>query len=62
MSDEVCHMTAKSDTDPFRPVRDADPKVQEVVKAVLVLERERLHQKRTHLVDDITELIKRKVQ
>ena len=55
-------MTTKSDPDPFKPVRDADPKVRDVVKAVLVLERERLNQKRTHLVDDITALIKKEVQ
>lgn len=55
-------MTTRTEPDPFRPVRDADPKVRDVVKAVLVLERERLHQKRTHLVDDITTLIKKEVQ
>ena len=55
-------MATKSDPDPFKPVRDADPKVREVVKAVLVLERERLNQKKTHLVGDITALIKKEVQ
>ena len=55
-------MAAKSDPDPFKPVRDADPTVREVVKAVLNLERERLNQKRAHVVDDITALIKKAVQ
>ena len=55
-------MATKSDPDPFKPVRDADPKVREVVKAVLVLERERLNLKKAHLVVDITALIKKEVQ
>ena len=55
-------MATKSDPDPFKPVRDAEPKVRDLVKAVLVLERERLHRKKTHLVDDITLLIKKEVQ
>ena len=55
-------MASTSDPDPFKPVKNAEPAVRELVKEVLTLEKERLNQKKAHLVDDITALIKRAVR
>ena len=52
-------MTEKKSSDPFLPVRNSEETVQTVVRQVLRLERDRLHEKRrASLIDDITRIIK----
>ncbi len=51
-------MTETKSSDPFLPVKNSDEAVQKVVREVLKLERDRLHQKRARLISDITRIIK----
>ena len=52
-------MTETKSSDPFLPVRNSEEAVQKVVREVLKLERDKLHQKkRASLIDDITRIIK----
>ena len=51
-------MRETKSSDPFLPVRNSDEAVQKVVREVLKLERDKLHQKKVSLISDITRIIK----
>ena len=51
-------MTDNEERDPLLPVRRADKTVQKLVREVLKIEREKLYQRKAHVVDDITRVVK----
>ncbi len=44
--------------DPLEPFKNAPQEIQEIIKAVLKLEKERLYQQKPHLNSDIMRIIK----
>ena len=54
-------MTDKKKTDHLEPLRTASPEVQTIIKEVLKLENDKLHQDRPRLQSEIVDIIKREV-
>lgn len=44
------------------PLNNADPEIQQIVKRVLKLERDRLYQQRPHINSDIMQIIKEEIR
>lgn len=55
-------MSSDKKNDPSEPVRTAPPEVQQIIKEVLDLEKEKIYQHQPHINSDIINIIKRAVQ
>jgi hypothetical protein len=45
-------------TDPSEPMRNAPPDIQDLMKRVLIIEKQKIHLARPHVNDDIVRAIK----
>lgn len=53
-------ITKKEDI--LKPLNSASPEIQKIIRRVLKLENERLHQKKPHLNTDIMRIVKEEIQ
>ena len=55
-------MADKDGFDPLEPLQTASSEIQEIIREVLKLERDRLYQQRPRLNSEIQELVKRVIK